>query len=72
MSKAARRTIMLLMALGLAVSLTGWVAAQQPAAPGATATYTVSVVNNGVGCGAATFALQASLPPGWAGFSSRG
>lgn len=33
MSKAARRTIMLLMALGLAVSLTGWVAAQQPAAP---------------------------------------
>jgi hypothetical protein len=33
MSKAARRTIMLLMALGLAVSVTGWVAAQQPAAP---------------------------------------
>ncbi|HEY7542544.1 MAG TPA: hypothetical protein VIF11_20540 [Methylomirabilota bacterium] len=33
MSKAARRTIMLLVALGLAVSVTGWVAAQQPAAP---------------------------------------
>ena len=33
MSKAARRTIMLSIALGLAVSLTGWVAAQQPAAP---------------------------------------
>jgi hypothetical protein len=33
MSKAARRTITLLIALGLAVSVTGWVAAQQPAAP---------------------------------------
>ena len=33
MTKAARRTIMLLMALGLAVSVTGWVAAQQPATP---------------------------------------
>ena len=33
MSKAARRTIMLTMALGLAASVTGWVAAQQPAAP---------------------------------------
>ncbi len=33
MTKAARRTIMLLVALGLAVSVTGWVAAQQPATP---------------------------------------
>lgn len=33
MSKAARRTIMLLIALGLAVSMTGWVVAQQPTAP---------------------------------------
>ena len=33
MSKAARRTIMLVMALGLAVSVAGWVAAQQPTAP---------------------------------------
>jgi len=33
MTRAARRTIMLLMALGLAVSMTGWVAAQQPAPP---------------------------------------
>jgi hypothetical protein len=33
MTKAARRTIMILMALGLAVSITGWVAAQQPAPP---------------------------------------
>jgi hypothetical protein len=33
MSKAARRTITLLIALGLAVSVAGWVAAQQPAAP---------------------------------------
>jgi hypothetical protein len=33
MSKAARRMIMLLIALGLAVSVAGWVAAQQPAAP---------------------------------------
>ena len=33
MTKAARRTIMLLMALGLAVSVTGWVAAQQPTTP---------------------------------------
>src|SRR5262245_48074682 len=33
MTKAARRTILLLMALGLAVSVTGWVAAQQPAPP---------------------------------------
>jgi NPCBM-associated, NEW3 domain of alpha-galactosidase len=40
--------------------------AQQQAAPGATAMYTVSVANNGTGCGAATFSLQASLPPGWA------
>ena len=33
MSKAARRTITLLMALGFAGSVAGWVAAQQPAAP---------------------------------------
>ena len=33
MSKAARRTITLLIALGLAVSMAGWVVAQQPAAP---------------------------------------
>ena len=33
MSKAARRTIMLLVALGLAVSMTSWVVAQQPTAP---------------------------------------
>ncbi len=33
MSKATRRTITLLIALGLAVSVAGWVAAQQPAAP---------------------------------------
>ena len=33
MTKAARRTIMLLIALGLAVSMTSWVAAQQPTAP---------------------------------------
>jgi len=40
--------------------------AQQQGAPGATATYTVSVLNNGSGCGASTFALQASVPAGWA------
>jgi hypothetical protein len=33
MSKAARRTITLLIALGLTVSVTGWAAAQQPTAP---------------------------------------
>jgi hypothetical protein len=33
MSKAARRTIMLLIALGLAVSVTSWGVAQQPTAP---------------------------------------
>jgi hypothetical protein len=33
MSKAARRTITFLIALGLAVSVAGWVAAQQPSAP---------------------------------------
>ena len=33
MTKAARRTIMLLIALGLAVSMTSWVVAQQPTAP---------------------------------------
>jgi len=32
MTKAARRTIMFFMALGLAVSVTGWVGAQQPPA----------------------------------------
>ena len=30
-----------------------------------TVTYTVSVQNNGTGCGASVFALQATLPPGW-------
>ena len=33
MRHAARRTLTLLIALGLAVSVAGWVAAQQPAAP---------------------------------------
>jgi hypothetical protein len=33
MSKTARRTIMFLIALGLAVSMTSWVVAQQPTAP---------------------------------------
>ena len=33
MTKAARRTMLLLIAFGLAVSVTGWVAAQQPAPP---------------------------------------
>jgi hypothetical protein len=33
MNKAARRTFMLLVALGLSVSVAGWVAAQQPTAP---------------------------------------
>jgi hypothetical protein len=33
MSKTARRTIMLLIALGLSISVAGWAAAQQPAAP---------------------------------------
>src|SRR5262245_10356797 len=33
MTKAARRTILLSIALGLTVSLTGWVAAQQPTPP---------------------------------------
>lgn len=33
MSKAARRMIMLLIALGLVVTAAGWAAAQQPAAP---------------------------------------
>ena len=33
MTKAARRTIVFLMALGLAVSVTGWVGAQQPSPP---------------------------------------
>jgi hypothetical protein len=33
MSKAARRTLMLTVALGLAASMAGWVAAQQPTAP---------------------------------------
>jgi hypothetical protein len=33
MNKAARRTFMLLVALGLSVSVAGWVAAQQPTTP---------------------------------------
>jgi hypothetical protein len=33
MTKAVRRTILLSIALGLAVSMTGWVAAQQPTPP---------------------------------------
>jgi len=37
MSNAALRMIMVLIALGLAVSVAGWAAAQQPAQPGATA-----------------------------------
>ena len=37
MSSAALRMIMVLIALGLAVSVAGWAAAQQPAQPGATA-----------------------------------
>ena len=28
-------------------------------------TYTVSLQNNGTGCGASVFALQATVPPGW-------
>jgi len=39
--------------------------AQQEAPPGTTVTYTVSLQNNGTGCGASTFALQATVPPGW-------
>ena len=39
--------------------------AQQQGAPGATVTYTVSLQNNGTGCGASVFALQATVPPGW-------
>lgn len=39
--------------------------AQQQGPPGTTVTYTVSVQNNGTGCGASVFALQATLPPGW-------
>jgi hypothetical protein len=39
--------------------------AQQQGPPGTTATYTVSVQNNGTGCGASVFALQATVPSGW-------
>ena len=39
--------------------------AQQQGAPGTAVTYTVSVQNNGTGCGASVFALQATVPPGW-------
>lgn len=39
--------------------------AQQQGPPGTTVTYTVSVQNNGTGCGASVFALQATVPPGW-------
>jgi uncharacterized repeat protein (TIGR01451 family) len=39
--------------------------AQQQGEPGTTVTYTVSVQNNGTGCGASVFALQATVPPGW-------
>jgi hypothetical protein len=40
--------------------------AQQQGPPGTTVTYTVSVQNNGTGCGASVFALQSAVPPGWA------
>jgi uncharacterized repeat protein (TIGR01451 family) len=39
--------------------------AQQEGLPGTTVTYTVSVQNNGTGCGASVFALQATVPSGW-------
>jgi len=39
--------------------------AQQQGPPGAAVTYTVSLQNNGTGCGASVFALQATVPPGW-------
>jgi hypothetical protein len=45
--------------------------ASQSAAPGAGVTYAVSVTNqDGASCGAATFALAASVPAGWAGAPS--
>jgi hypothetical protein len=39
--------------------------AQQQGAPGTPVTYTVSVQNNGSGCGASVFALQPTVPSGW-------
>ena len=39
--------------------------ALQQGAPGTTMTYTVSVQNNGTGCGASVFALQPTVPTGW-------
>ena len=39
--------------------------AQQQGPAGTTVTYTVSVQNNGTGCGASVFALQATVPTGW-------
>ena len=39
--------------------------AQQQGAPGTPVTYTVSVQNNGTGCGASVFALQPTVPSGW-------
>ena len=39
--------------------------AQQQGLPGTTVTYTASVQNNGTGCGASVFALQATVPSGW-------
>jgi hypothetical protein len=39
--------------------------AHQQGAPGTTVTYTVSVQNNGTGCGTSAFALLATVPPGW-------
>lgn len=40
---------------------------QQQGPPGATLAYTVSVRNNGTGCGTSVFDLQAALPPAWTG-----
>jgi hypothetical protein len=39
--------------------------AQQQGLPGTTLTYTVSLQNNGTGCGTSVFALQATVPSGW-------
>jgi hypothetical protein len=39
--------------------------ALQQGPPGTTVTYTVSVQNNGTGCGASVFPLQATVPSGW-------
>ena len=38
----------------------------QEAAAGSTLSFTLAVTNNGAGCGASVFALQSTLPPGWA------